>query len=118
MKAELKYLHSPDIDDLESYKPVDEGCFQFLLQVIVGIDGKPGEESFDVLVTTPRFLEGNYSESELLFGKDKLIIFQYDFEAIKNKISDYIYRIEEDNWHLIAEKLDRIGKWEFRDYWN
>jgi hypothetical protein len=47
MKAELKRIHNPDIDNLSEYYPNDPENFSFLLQAIVGPLGEDGEESFD-----------------------------------------------------------------------
>lgn len=48
MNAELKRVHSPDILDLENYKPENPTKFSFLLQAMVGPEGNEGEE-LDVL---------------------------------------------------------------------
>lgn len=116
MKAEIKRLHSPDIYDLSSYKPNRENDFGFLLQVIVGIKGIDSEESFDMIVCTPLWLTKQYSKDDIVFGVDHLIVFEYNYIRIKNKLVEYINSLEEENWEALASKIDRIGKWEFRDY--
>lgn len=52
MIAELKRIHSPDVDDLSSWMPEDSN-FSILLQVMAGPAGSPGEESFDVHYALP-----------------------------------------------------------------
>lgn len=116
MKAEVKRFHSPDILDLENFQPDNENSFSFLLQVIVGIKDIESEESFDMIVCTPQWIENNHSESEIIFGEHYLIVFKYDFNEIRKKVSNYIDQLTEENWDLLANKIDRIGKWEFRDY--
>ncbi len=117
MKAELKGLHSPDIDNLENYKPLDDNNFGFLLQVLVGIKGENSEESFDAIVCTPKWIELNYNKNDVILGENFIIMFQYNYKKLFNIISDLINNIEEENWDRIANKLDRIGKWEFREYY-
>lgn len=116
MKAEIKRLHSPDIDNLSIYSPENSNNFGFLLQVLVGIKGIESEESFDMIVCTPKWLEANFNKSDVLFGEHYLIVFQFSFERIRNKINDYIDGLTEEDWGQLASKIDRIGKWEFRDY--
>ena len=69
MNAELKRLHSPDIFNLESYRPEDPQKFGFLLQIMVGPEGVEGEESFDVEVSTPMRLEENVSLDSVEVGR-------------------------------------------------
>ena len=116
MKAEIKRLHSPDVFDLSSFSPDDPQNFGFLLQVIVGIKGIESEESFDMIVCTPKWLESKFGISDVLFGEHYLIVFQYSYENIRSKIASYIEGLKEENWDQLATKIDRIGKWEFRDY--
>jgi hypothetical protein len=56
--AKIRYLHSPDIDP-DSYVPDDPTRFMFLIQMIAGPDGGPGEESFDFTVCPPRMAPGS-----------------------------------------------------------
>jgi Immunity protein 8 len=116
MKAELKYFNSPDINDLENFKPQDPKNFGFLLQIFVGLKGGDGEESFDIIVCTPSWLDSTYSSSDQIFGEHYIIVFEYNFQKLLTKISDFINRLDEESWELLASKIDRIGGWEFRDY--
>lgn len=116
MKAEVKRFHSPDVFDLSKFKPVDEKNFGFLLQVMIGIEGEEGEESFDIYVCTPQRLERQYGKSDVVFGEHLLIVQEYDFPRIQRRILEYVDKIEGETWDEIGALIDRIGKWEFRDY--
>jgi hypothetical protein len=116
MKAELKRLHSPDVDDLTTHVPKTNDSFGFLLQVMVGTKGKEGEESFDIFVCTPRWLIKHHKENEILFGRHYMIVFKYDYDLIIKKLKSYIEKLEGDNWDELAQKINLIGKWEFEDY--
>jgi hypothetical protein len=116
MRAELKRLHSPDIDDLSTYRPTETDEFCFLLQVIAGPEGLDGEEAFDVVVCTPKWIARNNKPSALIVGRHYLIVFEYNYERIARFIEDYCVACEGSSWQEVAEKLGRLGRWEFEDY--
>lgn len=115
MRAKLKRLHSPDMD-LETFWPEDPNNFGFLLQAMIGPEDQEGEESFDMQVCTPEWLKAKYSDSDILFGYYHLIVFEYDMQRIERKIARYCEHCVGENWQEIANKLSRIGRWEFEDY--
>ena len=122
MKVEIKSYHSPDIYDLENYKPEQEDCFGFLLRIFIGPVGGKGEESLDFVVRTPRYLidahmkkKGDEAD-DVIFGRGYIIVFEYNFEKILDRIKKLIDSVEEDNWDVIGQKLSRYGYWEFEDY--
>jgi hypothetical protein len=116
MKAEIKYFHSPDIDNLESYKPEEKDNFCFLLQIMAGPEQVDGEESFDVIVCTPKWLMNNHNENEIIIGRHHLIVFKYDWMNIKSTIDNYIQNSIGNDWKECAIQLSRLGRWEFEDY--
>jgi hypothetical protein len=58
MRAQLKRIHSPDVQDLSACVPEVRDRFGFLLQMMVGPKGSEGEESFDLCVCTRERLPG------------------------------------------------------------
>ena len=116
MEAEIKYFHSPDIFDLDDYTPKTLDSFGFLLQVMIGVKGMDGEESFDMIVCTPEWLKVQMSCNDLILGLHYVFVKEYDFNRIKQKIEDYVRGINGENWNEIAQKLSFLGKWEFEDY--
>ncbi len=116
MKAEIKCLYSPDVYDLKNYCPPDEECFGFLLRLMVGERGKEGEESFDMILCTPKWLSANNKKQDVLFGLHYLIVFRYDYDLIFEKLRKYVESINGKNWDEIGQKIGLIGNWEFQDY--
>lgn len=114
VKAELRRLHSPDVYDLEKFAPGTD--FGFLLQVFAGLQGRPGEESFDVLVCTPDWLKSHHESSEIVIGRHMLIVFEYDYKRLRRFFEEFCNRAWGDTWQEVASKLSRMGKWEFEDY--
>lgn len=115
MRAELKEIHSPDIE-LESFWPEDTKNFGFYLEAMIGPEGQEGEESFGFQVCTPAWLETHYSETDVLFCRHMIIVFEYDVSRIKSSLSNYCERCFGETWQDIANALARIGHWEFEDY--
>ena len=115
MQAKLKEFYCLDFD-LNSYWPEETDNFSFWVRAMIGPDDGEGAESFDIQVCTPKWLQAKYSEEETLFGRHMLIVFEYDLERIKQKISKYCAGCSGENWQELANKLGRIGHWEFEDY--
>lgn len=116
MKPELKRLHSPDIDDLKNFFPSESDDFGFLLQIMVAPEGVDGEESFDVEVCTPKWLEKTHSQAPIISGRHLLIVREYNYHKILNFIKEYLSDCSGKDWLAVAEKISRLGKWEFEDY--
>ena len=116
MRPKLKRIHSPDIADLESFRPQDTESFGFLLQAMFGPDNGDGEEAFDLIVCTPKWLEQKVSRSTVISGRHHLVVKEYSIERVRAFLVQYGRTCEAENWHEVARKLSRIGKWEFEDY--
>src|SRR3954454_1725140 len=116
MRAELKRLHSPDVQNLSTYLPEVRDRFGFLLQLMVGPEGSDGEESFDVFVCTPEWLKHNQSRTSLVLGRHYLIVLEYDYERLRYFLHEYCRECSGVTWQEIAQRLGRLGKWEFEDY--
>ena len=116
MRAVVRYFHSPDILDLAAYQPEDPDSFGFLLQVLAGPDDGPGEESFDVVVGSPRWLVDQLRDDGMRWGYHHLLTHRYDWERIERFVRDHFEAVEGDTWREVAEQLGRLGRWEFEDY--
>jgi hypothetical protein len=109
MQAALKALHSPDIANVESYQPEREDHFGFVLRAVVGPMAQPGEESFDITVT-PKWLAEQYGTSEIVLGLHKVIVFRYDYSALRRFIEKYLMRRSGNTWAEIAQKVRLPGQ--------
>lgn len=115
MKAELKYLHSPDID-LYQYIPEESDNFGFLLQAMIGSEGKEGEDSFDIIVCTTKWFQSNYVERMPLLGYSFMFVSQFSLEEIEQAIQIFCKECTGETWIELASKLSKLGKWEFEGY--
>jgi hypothetical protein len=108
-------LHSPDVD-LESFEPEDPENVGILIQMIVGPADGPGEESFDVVVCTTRWLERWVQEEGPLVGRHHLIVDRFDRRRIGGFLTEAVESEEARTWPELALRIGRLGKWEFEDY--
>ena len=117
MKAEIARFHSPDVDDLFGFEPPDPDDVGILLQVMAGPAGIGGEESFDVLVCTPKWFLRSRETEVAAPGRHTILITRYDWCAIEQHVRGVVEVVRGDDWRAVAEELDRcLGRWEFMDY--
>jgi hypothetical protein len=115
MRGAIRRFHSPDVD-LETFRPTRADDCGILVQVLVGPADGPGEESFDVVVCTPRWLERQVREDGPLLGRHHLVMDKYDVARMRSFLTEEIESLEASTWSELASKIGRIGKWEFEDY--
>ena len=80
-----------------------------------GPEGQEGEESFDMIVCTPKWFEMNM-ETAARSGRHHLFVRSFDLEGIRAFLEDYARECVGSTWDEVARKLGRLGKWEFEDY--
>ncbi|MFC7219753.1 immunity 8 family protein [Streptomyces polyrhachis] len=115
MKAVVRHFLSPDVD-FNTYWPEDVEDVGFLVQMLVGPEGGPGEESFGVMVCTPRWLGREVQRSGPLIARHFLVIPEYDPPKIQEFLRNRVEAFAASTWTELAEKIGRIGYWEFEDY--
>lgn len=115
VKATVRRFHSPDAD-LASFTPSDPEQVGMLVQMMVGPEDGPGEESFDVVVCTPGWLHHWIGEHGPTMGRHYLIIERWDWSSTREYLTRQVELETADSWPALASKVGRIGKWEFEDY--
>lgn len=116
MRATVRHLHSPDVPDLARWRPTEEEHFGILLQVFVGPSDGPGQESFDFVVCSPEWLRRKYGDDAVIFCRNHILLFRYDFSILQAAVESLVSRVSGDSWNEIASKLARYGLWEFEEY--
>jgi hypothetical protein len=115
MRAELRRLHSPDVDDLATWTPPGDG-WAILVQVLAGPAGGPGEESFDLTLCTPAWLAERAARDGVVDGRHHLVVAGYDHGRLLAYLRRRVAACEGDDWDEVGAKLGRLGRWEFEDY--
>ena len=116
ISPQVKGIYTWEGDHLELHVPQDPQKFCILVRAMVGPRGSEGEESFDINVCTPQWLDEQVAREGFVFGIHRLFVRTYDPVYIKNLITKFIERYSGDSWREVAEKIGRIGQWEFEDY--
>jgi len=113
MKAFINSWHSPDVN-FETYAPTSDD-WGFLLQLMVGPEEGKGFESFDILVCSAKWFVREVEKTGLLNARHYLVA--SDYKKVRPYIQNYVNNYcHGETWGEVAEKLSRLGQWEFEDY--
>ncbi len=116
IRAQVRAIRTSDMDDLAQYTPPDPKRFCVSVRAMVGPEAGKGEESFDINVCTPEWLAEVCRAEGFVIGRHYLIVEQYDVAYLRRLITELIQKCEGNSWRDVAEKVSRIGFWEFEDY--
>ena len=111
----MRSFHSPDAD-LGAYVPPDECDVGLLIEILVGPADGAGEETFNVVVCTPAWLQRLVAEQGPVLGRHYVIVEQFAWPSIKRFLTQQVEACTGPDWRTVADKLTRIGHWEFDDY--
>jgi hypothetical protein len=113
MRAVIKGI-SNDIFDVATYSPENVDNFSLSLRIRIGLDCTQGADDFELLICTPKWLEETVLDAH--WGRGMLIVREYNFSAISERIHGYVSRCEGECWETIAIQLGKVFSWEFDDY--
>ncbi|MEV5495648.1 Imm8 family immunity protein [Nonomuraea fuscirosea] len=103
--------------DLEAGPGIDDPAHACeLLEMYVGPQGELGEECFQLTVCTPSALAEQLGQHPFLIGRHWLFVAELRPGKVTEWLSDRIAVLEAPTWGELAEKIGRIGQWEFEDY--
>lgn len=109
-------MYSIEVDDLRHFAPERADDFFVNIRLLIGPSDGPGEESFDVIVCTPKWIERECQKYGVVVGRHRFIVACYDFDLIETTIRKLITGTAGDSWQKVAEKIARYAYWEFEDY--
>jgi hypothetical protein len=116
MKAIVKNIDLGSHIGFDEYCPEEDECFGVWITVHVGPDDEEGSHLYQILVCTPEWIKQKNYPNGTAWGRHMLIVFRYDPDQIRREISRYVEGCTGKNFWEIAQKVARIGAWEFEDY--
>jgi len=122
MKAIVKNIDLGSHVGFDEYCPEEEECFGLWITVHVGPDDEEGAHLYQILVCTPDWITKKYRHEHrhtgAVWGRHMLIVFRYDPDHIRREIERYVEGCTGKDFWEVAQKVARIGAWEFEDYTN
>lgn len=117
IRPKLKFVYSPDVENLAQHRPAEPENVGILFQLFIGSDdGAEGAESFDVMVCTPDWFKQTLSGDDMISGAHYLIVYEYSYTRVISFIEKFLQHCHAETWEEVAHKVGQLGKWEFADY--
>ena len=116
MRPSIRHISTIDGGDPAGFEPDDVERFSITLRLIIGPADSDGDESFDLVVCSPLWLERECERDGFVSGRHRLIVRRYDFGFLRRTIVKLIEHYSGDTWPEVAEKISRLACWEFEDY--
>jgi hypothetical protein len=118
IRAVIKGLQSPDIQDLDSWTPPPDGGFSFLLEIMAGLRDEPGEERFQIVVCDLEWLRAQLPERRWVAVGRHLVLQGYDYSLLRSAAEELVATAaaEAKTWNEFALRLNEYAEWEFDNY--
>jgi hypothetical protein len=115
LRVVVKSIYVEDKVPLKSFFPENKDCFGAWVFVQIGPDIEKNDFVYQILVCTPNWIERKYQSLGAVWGRHMLIVFQYDPKHIQSEIEKYVAQRTGKSFWEIAQKISRVGVWEFED---
>lgn len=110
MKARIEAINSTYENWGEEYDD-----FWISIEVAVGPEGQKGEEFFTFSITSPKRLESLLQRNFVELGRGLIIMKDYKFEIVKEKIISLISSLHGNDWNELSMKVAKYARWEYDD---
>jgi hypothetical protein len=113
MRAEVVNFEWPDLErGDQSLVEVRTTSLVFIARPL----GSHGGETFHLTVCTPDGLTDLLTRDGAVIGRHFLFVPALNTERVEAVVRDRLQRLDGDSWDALANKIGRIGYWEFEDY--
>jgi hypothetical protein len=108
-------IRSVEFDPEPRSLGADPESFVFQVRLLIGPQGEPGEESFDLTVCSPEWLATECSRTGIVDGLHHLVVnmAEYNEQALRAWLEKRVSSVQGPLWFDIAPRLARLAHWEF-----
>lgn len=119
MKAQLRELRSLEIEErLGYFWPKNESNFGTWVRLVIGPENEVGSEYFDIFVCTPAWIGAECAAGKGVWGRNLLVIPEYDIDVIKSEVNKCIDACIGETWAAVAMGIAKFSAWEYEGYRN
>lgn len=112
----IDYIHSPDADPLESWRPQFADQFEILLELSIGDEKNDGDNIFSCVVATPKGVLQHMRHREFVIYDKAIILVQfYDWNAIRTHLEHLVASCSARTWRDVLGLLRRYFQYEYDD---
>lgn len=115
MRADIRSIFSSDVENLDEFRP-SGGVFSVPIRLLIGPAGRPGEESFDLIVCSVAWLDQQVEQVPVFDARHHLIVRDFRWSVVRRYIEGRVSRCVGETWEDVAQQLSRFAYWEFEDY--
>ena len=113
---QIKTLHSPEVDNLDSWIPEGDG-FYVLLQLGIGPRDEAGSDNFEIVLANPEGLRSRCTEGSIVVGDRGLLVLRsFEWREIQSHLRRIVSSCGGRDWVEVSTKLQRYFFWEYEDY--
>ncbi|MGI4738512.1 MAG: Imm8 family immunity protein [Janthinobacterium lividum] len=116
MKAVIRSYSCSESEDLSTYEESYPADFGFTLTFYIGVERSKGEDSFEVFVASAMYLAHRNSAQAPAFLRHTILAPDYNVPYAVALVEEYISSLEENSWEELANKINRVLRWEFEDH--
>ena len=110
-RLKLKDIYSADAPDGEPalFAPADPECCCLWVQAFIGPDDEPGDDTYQLGISTPRWLATEGMERGYEWGRFLLIVPRWDYDLVLRAIAELLAEVDAPDWRTASDRLARYA---------
>jgi hypothetical protein len=116
MQAELKSLN---LDPEPATLAGDPASFVTTARLLVGPEGGPGEETYELTICTPEWLAEACRKAGGIYDPRHHLVVSgaaFDERRLRRWLATRMEETQADTWSEVAERVGHFAYWDFEDY--